>query len=235
MTTRREFLVGSGLLALGATSALAGSARATGRAGSGRMTMIIDQARCTGCRSCLIACKGYTATTPGHFNTRLLEGEDEHGRAVFTPVQCNQCDDPPCVRCCPAAATFKLDNGVVVTDWDRCLACGACVTACPYGARFADARHGGKVDKCDFCQDRLEQGRVPLCVEACSAGARLFGDREDPQGEFAACLGTSTFRVLRPELETGPNVLYVVHRDYQRQARQRTTGEAGGSGNLPQG
>ncbi len=182
--------------------------------------MIIDPARCTGCRSCLIACKGYTATAAGHFNTRMLEDEDDHGRVAFIPVQCNQCDDPPCVRSCAVGATFKLDNGIVVTDWARCTACGACIMACPYGARFADTRHGGRADKCDFCQDRLLQGRVPVCVEACSSGARLFGNREKPRGEFAACLRQATFRVLQPELGTGPNVLYVEHRQYQPMATE---------------
>ncbi|HEB49858.1 MAG TPA: 4Fe-4S dicluster domain-containing protein [Desulfobulbus sp.] len=216
MTTRREFLIGSGTLALGAASVLAGAGRAARGSTPGRMTMIIDQARCTGCRSCLIACKGYTATDTGHFNTRLLEEEDRHGRTHFTPVLCNQCDDPPCVRSCAAGATFKLENGIVVTDWARCTACGNCITACPYGARSADSRYGGRVDKCDFCRDRLQDGLAPVCVEACSAGARLFGDRENPEGGFATCLRQSTFRVLRPELETGPNVLYVQGRRYQQ-------------------
>ncbi len=226
MTTRRAFLIGSGLLALGAATGAAEPAPTATGSRPARLTMIIDQDRCTGCRSCEIACKVYTATAPQYFNTHLRIGEEDTergGHCVFTPVMCNQCDDPPCVAACMAGATFKLASGIVVTDWDRCTACGACIAACPYDARFADPRFGGRADKCDFCLDRVQRDQVPACVEACSAGARLFGDLNDPRGEFASCLRHHSFRVRRPELGTGPNVLYV----RRRQARDRARTEVG--------
>lgn len=128
---------------------------------------------------------------------------------LFTPVQCNQCEDPPCVSACPENATFKLPNGIVFTDWNKCKSRGDCVPACPYEARFADQRHGGKSDKCDFCLDRLEKGLVPACVEACSEKARIFGDLKKPTGEFAEYLNKSGLVTRKPELKLGSRVRYV--------------------------
>jgi len=153
------------------------------------------------------------------FNTKILTLEDgnyPHAKIVFTPVQCNQCENPPCVPACPVKATFKLPNGIVVTDWDKCQGIGACVPACPYEARFLDPRHkgqsGGKVDKCDFCLNRLEQGLMPACVEACAASARLFGDLNAPEGEFAEYLKRTDLKARKPEKKTGPNIRYVLNR-----------------------
>ncbi len=216
MKTRREFFGSSGLLLAGATVSLAGGERRSAGPRPARLTMIIDLDRCTGCQACVIACAASADTAPRRFNTRLLrrkvKGHDRV-RSFFMPVQCNQCEKPPCVAACPVDATFRLANGIVVTDWGRCTGCGSCVAACPYDARFADPRYGNRVDKCDFCQGRLAVDLVPACVEACSAGARLFGDRTRPQGEFGRYLRTRRFFVRRPEEGTRPSVLYVAGGD----------------------
>lgn len=181
--------------------------------------LIIDINRCTGCQSCVIACKAQNKTAVKKFNTKLIITEDGNypdSRVVFTPVQCNQCDNPPCVPACPVKATFKLPNGIVVTDWDKCQGIGACVAACPYGARFLDPRYkgqaGGKVDKCDFCLNRLEKGLQPACVEACSARARLFGEINAPEGEFAEYLRRTDLKRRKAELNIKTSVLYVPSR-----------------------
>jgi molybdopterin-containing oxidoreductase family iron-sulfur binding subunit len=56
----------------------------------------------------------------------------------FLPRPCMQCDNPPCVPVCPVSATYKNAEGVVAVDYDQCIGCRYCVTACPYGARTFD-------------------------------------------------------------------------------------------------
>lgn len=215
METRRSFIRTGGLVVLGVAGGLAGAEKvAAMSARRQRLGMIIDLNRCTGCQSCVVACKGRDKTVRGQFKTRLLtvETDDSPARLIFTPVQCNQCENPPCVPACPVGAVFKLDNGIVVTDWDKCRSLGNCIKACPYEARFADPRHGQKADKCDFCQGRLEKGLEPACVEACASGARIFGDFNNPQGEFALYLRKRKLAVRKAELKTRPNIRYVTIR-----------------------
>ena len=219
----RRFFLKNGLLAMAGTAVSVAVLSKTPNAEAATETkkygMIMDLNRCTGCQSCVVACKAQNKTLQDKFNTKILTFEDGNypdTRIVFTPVQCNQCDNPVCVPACPLKATFKLPNGIVVTDWDKCQGIGACVKACPYEARFLDTRYkgqsGGKVDKCDFCLNRLEQGLAPACVEACEANARLFGDINMPEGEFAEYLKRTDMKVRKPEKKTVPNIRYVTNR-----------------------
>ncbi|MFW5936580.1 MAG: 4Fe-4S dicluster domain-containing protein [Desulfosalsimonas sp.] len=213
METRRKFLKNGLLFSLAAgTLVSTGCARHPFKTTSGHQwAMIIDLNRCTGCQSCVIACKLQTHTAQNCFNTQIIEKETggfPASRVVFTPLQCQHCENPPCVSACPQQATFKLANGIVVTDWSRCIADGACVDACPYGVRFPDPRFGNRVDKCDFCIDRLRQGLVPACVEACAPGARIWGDLNHPTGEFAEYLKAGGLSSLKPELGLKARVLY---------------------------
>ncbi|WP_207891283.1 4Fe-4S dicluster domain-containing protein [Seleniivibrio woodruffii] len=174
--------------------------------------MVIDQNRCTGCQACSIACKAENDTFQDNFNTRVLKEEISDKAAVFTPVQCNHCEEPMCVAACPVDATFKLSNGIVVTDWEKCDGIGECVGACPYNARFFDDRYkgkaGSKVDKCDFCISRLSKGLMPACVETCPSGARLFGNAKMPSGEFAKYLEKDKLISRFPELRIETSLKY---------------------------
>jgi len=214
---RRKFIKKSGLLIVGGAVA-AGVESAAAAEGPEKWAMIIDLNRCTGCQACVIACKNQNKTAAGNFNTRVVDmevGQYPVAHHVYTPIQCNQCDNPPCVKACPVGATFKLANGIVVTDWDKCQAKGECVESCPYGARSLDYQHGNKADKCDFCLDRLALGLEPACVELCPARARIFGDMNKPQGEFAVYLHKSGLKVRRAGLNTGPRIQYVPLRHAQ--------------------
>jgi Fe-S-cluster-containing dehydrogenase component len=214
MNDRRLFMK-NGLLAIVGITGLAKGVQAEAAPQSQKWGMIIDLNRCTGCQACVIACKAQNKTVADEFINSVLSIEDGNypeARVVFTPIQCNQCEDPPCVPACPIDATFKLPNGIVVTDWDICESIGTCVTACPYGARFLDDRHYGKVDKCDFCLNRIEKGLMPACVEACEANVRLFGDMNAPTGEFAEYLKRNDMTYRKPELKIKTSLQYVPSR-----------------------
>ncbi len=213
MKGRRGFLAGSSVLALGLMSRKSLLA-AQKQNKTVRWAMIINLNRCLGCQSCVVACKNRHHTTRDQFLTKILIREKKHDsdpELLFVPVQCNQCENPPCVAVCPNKATFQLNNGVVVNDWSKCNGCGKCVEACPYDARFLDPSHGNKVDKCDFCMDRLAEKNIPSCVEACSSGARLFGNINAAKGEFAGMLRNSRRTVRDPRQTKKAAVTYIPH------------------------
>ncbi|MFO7964467.1 MAG: 4Fe-4S dicluster domain-containing protein [Desulfobacterales bacterium] len=151
---------------------------------------------------------------------------DERMELQLFPVLCNHCEDPPCVRVCPTKATFKREeDGIVMMDMHRCIGCRFCMAGCPYGSRsfnFRDprpfipeinkeypTRMKGVVEKCNFCAERLAQGKMPGCVEA-SNGALVFGDLDDPNSEIRKVLRENYTIRRKQALGTGPSVYYIV-------------------------
>ena len=169
----------------------------------------------------------YERAFPGQENKYM----NEHIKDMPFVVLCNHCDNPPCVRVCPTKATFKLKDGVTMQDEHRCIGCRFCMAACPYGARsfnWVDPRKAknlqnpadinreypmrtrGVVEKCTFCTERLQAGKLPACVEAAPKGALLFGDLEDPNSEVRKIVSTKLTIRRKPDLGTGPAVYYLI-------------------------
>ncbi|MBI2328496.1 MAG: 4Fe-4S dicluster domain-containing protein [Chloroflexi bacterium] len=102
-----------------------------------RLGMVIDLSRCMGCRACVEACKVENNTPKAHFWMhvfRFEEGEYPNVKTAFLPRPCMHCDHAPCVKVCPVEARFKREeDGIVLTDFNRCIGCRYCVVACPYG------------------------------------------------------------------------------------------------------
>jgi len=152
--------------------------------------------------------------------------ESLHGKPFL--VLCNQCDNPPCVRVCPTQATFKREDGIVMMDYHRCIGCRYCMAACPYGSRsfnFVDprtylkaeetnrnypTRMKGVVEKCNFCAERLAEGMMPACVEACKVKALTFGDVEESGSDVRKLLRSRYTIRRKPELGTRPEIFYIV-------------------------
>ena len=107
-----------------------------------RYGMVIDTRRCVGCKACVVACKAENKTPPGISYTVVVDdeiGNRPDDKPIFMTKPCFHCENPPCVPVCPVSATFKREqDGIVVIDYDRCIGCRYCMTACPYGARFFD-------------------------------------------------------------------------------------------------
>ncbi|MFD3005092.1 4Fe-4S dicluster domain-containing protein [Thermus tengchongensis] len=176
-----------------------------------RYAMAIDLSLCVGCAACAVACKMENEVPPGVFNLWIRErevGVYPDLLVEFRPEQCLHCENPPCVPVCPTGASYQTQDGLVLVDPRRCIACGACIAACPYDARYLHP--AGYVSKCTFCAHRLEKGRVPACVETCPTYCRTFGDLDDPESPVSQALrAAERVDVLRPEQGTRPKLFYL--------------------------
>jgi Fe-S-cluster-containing dehydrogenase component len=106
-----------------------------------RWVMVIDTRKCVGCHACTIACIAENKLPPGVVYRPVVTeeiGQYPNLAIRFTPRPCMHCDKPPCTPVCPVHATWKRADGIVAIDYDKCIGCGYCVTACPYNARARD-------------------------------------------------------------------------------------------------
>jgi Fe-S-cluster-containing dehydrogenase component len=74
--------------------------------------------------------------------------------------------------------------------------------------RFVSPRYN-IVEKCDFCQKRIDQGQTPAWVAACPPQAMVFGDLNDPDAEITRLVSTSPVQVIKPEMGTYPQTYYM--------------------------
>jgi molybdopterin-containing oxidoreductase family iron-sulfur binding subunit len=210
----------------------------------------LDLSRCIGCRKCVYACaaeNNQSRDPQVHWISvlRFAKGEKwldlensekyydpeevpEDGY-FYLPVQCQQCDNPPCVKVCPTKATWQEADGIVAIDYNWCIGCRYCMAACPYGARRFNwgrpnidsdevnpdthylgnrPRYKGTVEKCTFCVQRTRIGKYPACLEACPVGARKFGNILDPDSEIRYLIDNKRVFRLKEDLNTEPKFFY---------------------------
>ena len=211
----------------------------------------LDLSRCIGCRRCVYACvsENNQSRDPQIHWIRVMQMDKERGvdlshaehyynpKSVpeeghfYMPVQCQQCERPPCTKVCPIQATWKEKDGIVVVDYNWCIGCRYCMAACPYGARHFNwgksqlpaeelnpdthylgnrPRPIGVVEKCTFCIQRTREqpGRYPACVETCPVGARKFGNLNDPISEIRYLIESKRVFIFKRDLNTQPNFFY---------------------------
>jgi molybdopterin-containing oxidoreductase family iron-sulfur binding subunit len=211
----------------------------------------LDLSRCVGCRRCVYGCvteNNQSRDPQIHWIIVLrlskergvdLEHSDRYYNPAtvpqegyfYMPVQCQQCENPPCTKVCPVQATWKETDGIVVVDYNWCIGCRYCMAACPYGARHFNwkkpglpagdmnpethylgnrPRPVGVVDKCIFCIQRTREpdGKYPACVEVCPVGARKFGNLLDPTSEIRNVIENKRVFILKEDLNTQPKFYY---------------------------
>jgi Fe-S-cluster-containing dehydrogenase component len=144
-----------------------------------RWAMVIDQARCTGCGFCNLACQAHNDVSPEiSWNVVIIENHTDMGEPTYISRPCMHCEHPPCEEVCPVGASYRRADGIVMMDYDRCIGCRYCEVACPYFARAFNweaftgpnpavpewgypevpRRPRGVVEKCSFCFHRIDRG-----------------------------------------------------------------------------
>lgn len=178
----------------------------------------IDSSRCTGCKTCELACKDFKDLGPEVSFRRIYEyaggdWQEDNGVwhqnvfAYYLSISCNHCDDPACTKVCPSGAMHKREDGFVVVDEDVCIGCRYCHMACPYGAPQYNAEKG-HMTKCDGCYSRVAEGKQPICVESCPLRALEFGPIEElrqKHGTLAAVAPLPRAHFTKPNIVIKPN------------------------------
>lgn len=194
--------------------------------------LVIDLDTCVGCHACAVSCKEWnTGGQSGPLNDLNAYGADVEGvwlnrihsyevdaaegnvgtdMTVHFPRSCLHCADAPCVTVCPTGASLKrAEDGIVLVDDEKCIGCGLCAWACPYGAREMDPVEQ-VMRKCTLCVDRIynetldEIDRIPACVRTCPTSARHFGDLSDPTSDVSKLVEARGGVALMPEQGTKP-------------------------------
>jgi DMSO reductase iron-sulfur subunit len=138
-----------------------------------------DQKKCIGCLSCEVHCKSNKGLPVGPRLGQIItvgpKWEGNIPREAFIFMPCFHCSDPWCVPACPTGAMRVRPRDLIVyVDQSLCVGCKSCITACPWGAPQWNAETG-KVVKCDYCMDRVDQGLKPACVSKCVTHCLEFG------------------------------------------------------------
>jgi Fe-S-cluster-containing dehydrogenase component len=177
-----------------------------------RYALVIDSRKCINCKACVVACKAENGVPLGKFRNWINEEKEGHFptlRASFDPEQCHHCENPSCVRVCPTGASFQRKDGIVLVTYSDCIGCRYCMIACPYDARYF-RKDLGVVEKCTLCSHRVDQGKLPACVETCPSKVRVFGDLNDPSSPLNQLLETRRHVVKKPETGNGPELFYLL-------------------------
>jgi anaerobic dimethyl sulfoxide reductase subunit B (iron-sulfur subunit) len=175
-----------------------------------------DCSRCTGCKTCELACKDYKDLGPEILFRKVYDfegGEWTQGEggawtttsfAYHVSAACNHCIAPACVAVCPVEAILRdEDTSLVYIDAEICIGCGSCVTACPYEVPKMDET--AKIaKKCDGCLDRVKEDKKPICVEACPLRALEFDDIEKLRSSYG---DLAQIPPLPDPSQTAPNVV----------------------------
>lgn len=205
-----------------------------------RYGFAVDTQRCIGCHTCSVACRiennlpvgtwWNRALTKGGENMDTPEGIFPEVTMSYVTVACQHCENPACVKVCPVGATYRdPDTGVVRQDYDKCIGCRMCMSACPYtgvrsfnweepkftidfpvGASDVPNHQRHVVEKCTMCWHKLAKNEEPACVEVCPARARFWGDLDDSSSEVAKLVGEREHIRLLEERGTNPSVYYLV-------------------------
>jgi Fe-S-cluster-containing dehydrogenase component len=156
--------------------------------------VLVDTQRCIGCRSCEMACAETHGFPEPDSDDAVMEKErtptvsqwsivnryeTEQGE-FFAKKQCMHCNQPACASACLTKAMLKTENGPVIWREDKCMGCRFCMISCPFDIpKFEYDSPMPKIQKCTLCWERLQEGEIPACAEACPAEAVTFGKRSE--------------------------------------------------------
>jgi len=171
------------------------------------MGFYFDQTKCIGCYACDLICKIHRSLAPDVHRRRILWINSDNPLA-FTSMSCLHCAEPPCVNQCPTSAiTKREEDGIVVVDEAKCSGkdnCDMCIQACPFDVPQFGPEPGAKMSKCDFCLDRLEEGKKPYCVIMCNREALDCGSLDELIVKYGKSITAQGFTYSE---ETKPSII----------------------------
>jgi anaerobic dimethyl sulfoxide reductase subunit B (iron-sulfur subunit) len=180
-----------------------------------------DMQTCTGCKTCMIACRDKHNLPDGVRWRRVVEfagGEwqrlsdntlSQNVFAYYLSISCNHCQNAICVQSCPSKAMVQDAHGIVAIDPEKCVGCQYCAWVCPYSAPQLD-QHLGQMTKCDFCREELQRNQPPACVAACPTRALTFGERDSIGRKRGADV---PIHPMPPAEITDPSLVLDPHKD----------------------
>ena len=180
-----------------------------------QMAFFFNQARCSGCEACVLACRQWYYQDDERWTDRRWLLSREEGKfpdvaVTYLTLSCLHCEVPACIPACPGRAiTKRIEDGIVIVDEDACIGqdnCGGlCKDACPYEALRFLSEGNGKIQKCDFCLERLLENKKPICVAACPTRALDYGPLDELKAKYGEIKDIKGF-VYSPELK--PSIVF---------------------------
>ncbi|MCP4704254.1 MAG: 4Fe-4S dicluster domain-containing protein [candidate division Zixibacteria bacterium] len=153
--------------------------------------ILVDTTKCTSCENCVMACAEEHNIDPQKAIKEKVINKDglsayrlsditTISEGHFARKSCMHCLEPSCVSACLVGGLTKTPEGPVIYDPDKCIGCRYCMIACPFHIpRYEWDKTSPLMIKCDMCFERINQGEIPACVNACPNGALKFGERKE--------------------------------------------------------
>jgi Fe-S-cluster-containing dehydrogenase component len=198
--------------------------------------LLYDTTKCIGCKACVSACRDANGLEPdttwsgGLYHAPLdlsakaktvIKLYDDGQHQSFFKAQCMHCLDPACASACMLGAFKKREYGIVSYDVNYCVGCRYCEVACPYGVpKFEWSKAAPRMVKCELCNHRIAQGKIPACAEVCPRGAVIYGKRDDLLREAKARLAAQpdmyVQKVYGEHDGGGTQCLYISHVPFEK-------------------
>ncbi len=175
---------------------------------------------------------------------RYYDESPEGTTTRFQPMTCSQCDNASCETVCPVLATVHSSEGLNMQVYNRCVGTRYCANNCPFKVRRFNwflyphddpianlalnpdvtVRSRGVMEKCTFCVQRIEEGKIrarnegrsikdgeiqTACQQSCPANAITFGDLKDLNSKVSTLRHTKRNYVLLEELNLRQGLTYL--------------------------
>jgi anaerobic carbon-monoxide dehydrogenase iron sulfur subunit len=194
--------------------------------------VVVRPERCVGCLQCRFACSVAHSESKSSFTapyeTILSKPRIHIGVTTGTepfPNKCRHCNPAPCEMSCITKAIFRDESGdIVLINPERCINCGMCAMACPFGVIryhiFIDKRTSAH--KCDQCIARQKEGKIPACVEVCKVGALVFEDYNKVMDKATDQLASLVYLGIREKDHgKGPYPTLIAYKNILQEIKRR--------------
>jgi Fe-S-cluster-containing dehydrogenase component len=161
--------------------------------------------KCVGCHACVVACS-IENKTANDIQWREITSINPSGfpdiPLLHLSLACNHCTDAPCLKNCPALAyAFDKKSGAVIHHAKKCIGCKYCTWACPYDAPKFNSK-SRIIEKCTFCNHRINELLKPACANLCPTGALDFIDAPE-EYEYSGITGFTDIGI-KPSIKLIP-------------------------------